>query len=128
MANEQINNSVEINHDNAVLLLAAAQELDLPPGVVATTSDGYFTVPQEVVDKAGLGGKSSPSKAKVEKAEEAVTGQSTEQRRLSDLDGLGDGSDQPESRDETAKKTAAKRAPAKKAAAKKAAAPADSKE
>lgn len=37
--------------DNAVLLLAAAEELGLGAGVVKT-SEGAFEVPQEVYDKA----------------------------------------------------------------------------
>ena len=37
--------------DNAVLLLAAAEELGLGAGVV-TTTEGSFVVPQEVHDKA----------------------------------------------------------------------------
>lgn len=37
--------------DNAVLLLAAAEELGLDPGVVKT-AEGMFIVPKEVHDKA----------------------------------------------------------------------------
>lgn len=44
-----------LTQDNAILLLAAAEELELDKGVVRTSSEGYFTVPQEVADKAGLG-------------------------------------------------------------------------
>lgn len=40
-------------HDNAVLLLDAAEQLDLSPAVVLTTSNG-FNVPEEVAVKAGL--------------------------------------------------------------------------
>lgn len=61
MANET-NETTPITSDNAVLLLAAAQELGLDPGVVETTGDGVFRVPQEVVDKAGLGEKKAPAK------------------------------------------------------------------
>lgn len=53
--------------DAAVLLLAAAEELDLPAGVVQvdTTASGgaQFRAPKEVVDKAGL-------KAKKDEAED----------------------------------------------------------
>lgn len=49
--------------DNAVLLLAAAEELGLDPGVVRVT-DGAFSVPQEVHDKAFGKKKSTRSKAK----------------------------------------------------------------
>jgi hypothetical protein len=38
----------------ATLLLAAADDLDLDPGVVETTSDQVFKVPAEVAEKAGL--------------------------------------------------------------------------
>lgn len=37
--------------DQAVLLLAAAEELGLDPNVISTTTGG-FVAPQEVVDKA----------------------------------------------------------------------------
>jgi hypothetical protein len=40
--------------DTATLLLAAAENLELAPGVVQTTSDGVFLVPEEVAKKAGL--------------------------------------------------------------------------
>lgn len=38
--------------DTATLLLASAQELELPADVVLTTSDGSFSVPEEVAKKA----------------------------------------------------------------------------
>lgn len=41
--------------DNAVLLLEAAEQLKMDHSVVRTSSDGYFLVPDEVADKAGLG-------------------------------------------------------------------------
>jgi hypothetical protein len=48
--------------DNAVLLLAAAEELGLDAGVVKT-SEGAFVVPQEVHDKAfGKEEKKAPAK------------------------------------------------------------------
>lgn len=110
MAENKINDQIAINHDNAVLLLAAAQELGLDPSVVATTSDGTFNVPQEVVDKAGLGeGKKAPSEKRVKKAAEAVA------------EGKPTGDPQAtEDEAKPVKKAAAKRAPAKKATAKKA--------
>lgn len=92
MAQDKSNDEVQINHDNAVLLLAAAEELGLDAAVVETTSEGTFRVPQDVVDKAGLG-----KKAKAEKAE-------------------------PEKKAPAKRAAAKKAAPAKKAAAKKAAA------
>jgi hypothetical protein len=72
MAQDDINDTIEINSDNAILLLAAAQELGLDPGVVATTSDGVFSVPQEVVEKAGLG-KSKRTAAKKATAKKAAS-------------------------------------------------------
>lgn len=45
---------VEITQENAINLLEAADELDLDPSVVATTSFGWFEVPQEVAEKAGV--------------------------------------------------------------------------
>lgn len=80
---------VPINRENAILLLAAARELGLDSGVVRTApTEGQFTVPAEVADKAGLGEDTNeqPKKAPAKKA--------------------------------AAKKTATKKAAAKKAAAK----------
>jgi hypothetical protein len=48
--------------DTAVLLLAAAEDLGLDPGVVKTNSDGSFVVPKEVADKADGGGKKKAAK------------------------------------------------------------------
>lgn len=93
MAQDKSNDEVQINHDNAVLLLAAAEELGLDAAVVETTSEGTFRVPQDVVDKAGLG-----KKAKADKKAE------------------------PEKKAPAKRAAAKKAAPAKKAAAKKAAA------
>lgn len=42
-----------LNRDNAVLLLAAAEELGYESRVV-TISDGAFAAPSDVVEKAGL--------------------------------------------------------------------------
>lgn len=81
--------------DRAVLLLAAAQELDLDASVVQT-SDGAFVVPQEVADQAG-----------VEYGSALLIGTSNSEP-----------SEEPEQK-APAKKTAAKKAPAKKTAAKK---------
>ena len=49
--------------DTAVLLLAAAQELGLPPAVITTTS-GAFQVPQEVHDRAFGPRADTPAPAK----------------------------------------------------------------
>lgn len=40
--------------NTAVLLLAAAQEMDLPASVITTGSFGNFYAPEEVADKAGV--------------------------------------------------------------------------
>lgn len=53
--------------ENAVLLLAAAEQLDLDPSVVETTSGAYL-VPQEVKDKAFEEKKSEDTKAPAKKA------------------------------------------------------------
>lgn len=45
------NEPIQANSDNATLLLAAAEELGLPPEVVRST-DGTFEAPDEVVAKA----------------------------------------------------------------------------
>lgn len=52
MSDKNVN--VEVSQDNAVLLLEAAQGLELDPSVVATTSFGHFVVPESVAKKAGL--------------------------------------------------------------------------
>lgn len=57
-----------INESNAVLLLAAAQELNLDPGVVQTTTSGYFVVPEEVAKKAGFDENGLPSAKAAKKA------------------------------------------------------------
>lgn len=86
----------EKSGDNAVLLLAAAENLDLDPSVVRTTSNG-FSVPEDVAKEAGFDADgnrvSDAPKAKKTAAKKAP-----------------------------AKKTAARKSPAKKAAAKKTAA------
>jgi hypothetical protein len=54
--------------DQATLLLAAAEDLGLDPGVVRTT-EGGFAVPEEVNDKA-FGKKKTPAKKAAAKDEE----------------------------------------------------------
>jgi len=59
-------------HDNAVLLLEAAQSLELDPGVVKTNGEGGFVVPAEVAKKAGFNEDGTPkSKAAKEAAADA---------------------------------------------------------
>jgi topoisomerase IA-like protein len=48
------------SRDNAILLLAAATDLDLPASVVRTTTNGYL-VPEEIAKKAGLADEDSKS-------------------------------------------------------------------
>lgn len=48
--------------DTATLLLAAAEKLNLDPGVVVTTSDGTFVVPNAVAQEAGYGAKKAAAK------------------------------------------------------------------
>lgn len=40
--------------ETATLLLAAAEDLDLPADSVLTTSDSTFSVPEDVAKKAGV--------------------------------------------------------------------------
>lgn len=61
---------IERNTDNAILLLAAAEELGLPPEVVRSTTEG-FEAPDEVVQKAFAHKSSStdePNKAPAKRA------------------------------------------------------------
>jgi hypothetical protein len=144
----EYNDHVEINSDNAILLLAAAEELGENPEVVETTSNGYFRVPQNVVDRAGLGAahkqsSKTPSEKQAESVREPrVWGDPTEgvnrepASNLSDLIPQQDNEQEQENAKAAAKRAAAeekaaitearKQAPAqrtaKKATAKKAAA------
>jgi hypothetical protein len=54
--------------DTATLLLGAAEDLELDPGVVRNQpDDGGFRVPEEVADKAGLGEPDEEPKKKTSK-------------------------------------------------------------
>lgn len=55
------------NHDNAVLLLAAAEDLEVDVAVVATV-DGGFSVPVEVAEAAGFDSDGRPKRAAAKKA------------------------------------------------------------
>lgn len=46
-------NPIRQTEENAILLLAAAEELDLPASVV-TSNDGALQAPDDVIKKAGL--------------------------------------------------------------------------
>jgi len=56
--NVRVDQGDKSGQDAAVLLLAAAEELDLPAGVVSIDTTGpngaVFVAPKEVVEKAGL--------------------------------------------------------------------------
>lgn len=57
--------------DTANSLLAAAEVLELDPGVVRhQPDDGGFRVPEEVAEKAGMGEPDEPEKADDETADE----------------------------------------------------------
>ena len=69
--------------DHAVLLLAAAEELELGPSVVATTDHG-FSVPAEVAKKAGVkpdGDESEPEPEKPKPAKKAAAKKATTPRK-----------------------------------------------
>lgn len=65
--------------DNAVLLLAAAQELDLPPSVITTTGQG-FVVPKEVHDKAFGNEKKTEAKAPAKKTAKKAPAQKSQEK------------------------------------------------
>lgn len=50
--------------ETATMLLAAAEDLELDAGVVKTTSEGTFLVPEEVAEKAGSGKPAKKTAAK----------------------------------------------------------------
>lgn len=104
--------------DNAILLLAAVEELGEDPSVVQTTSKG-FVAPAVVVKKAGLKGYDPDADFNDEVDEAVKAADAADKAREKAAANKAD-ADAPK----PAKKAAAKKAPAKKAAAKKAAAPA----
>lgn len=71
-----------LTEDNAVLLLAAAEELGLDHRVVAVSpSEGAFVVPSEVADKAGIGSakpRKSAAKRTVSAARKSAAKKSAE--------------------------------------------------
>jgi hypothetical protein len=72
-----------LSHDNAVLLLEAAQSLELDPSVVRTNGLGEFEVPAEVAKKAGFDEEGKPSS----KAAKDAAGE--QEQEPSDLDTAG---------------------------------------
>jgi hypothetical protein len=94
-------------HDNAVLLLEAAQALELPAGVVLTV-EGGFSVPSEVAEKAGFDEEGQPkSKAAKEAAKDAPE---TEEVGLPEHDAEADPAGTEPQKKTAAKKTAAPKA------------------
>lgn len=97
-----------LSHDNAVLLLEAAQSLELDPGVVRTNGTGGFEVPAEVAKKAGFDEEGKPTGKAAKEA--AGEGEGEQQVGLpepdSDADSQGTEPQQPAKR--AARKTAQK--------------------
>jgi hypothetical protein len=103
-----------LSQDNAVLLLAAAEELDLPPEVVETTGSS-FRAPKNVVSKAGL------DEVKHETVEETIKREEAEAKEREEAVEIDQGSFAADRGDDSGddKAAAKKAAPAaKKAAAK----------
>jgi hypothetical protein len=98
-----------LSHDNAVLLLEAAQALELDPSVVRTNGLGEFEVPAEVAKKAGFDEEGKPTGKAAKEAAEA------DADAESDLDTAGlpehddDADPQGTEPQQPAKKTAASR-------------------
>jgi hypothetical protein len=110
--------------ENAVLLLAAAEELGLDPGVVRTDSNGSFHVPKDVADKAGFDENGVPKSKAAKEAEKQAAEREMESFKNTTNPTVADEDERAaaaEKRNEAAAKKAA--APAKKAAASKTAAP-----
>ena len=110
--------------ENAVLLLAAAEELGLDAGVVRTDSNNRFHVPAEVAEKAGFDENGVPKSKAAKKAEEDAAEREMEQFKNTSnptQEHEAERAAAAQKRNEAAEKKAA--APAKKAAASKSAAP-----
>ena len=103
------------NEETAVLLLAAAEELDLDPAVAVRTSEGNFVVPKEVADKAfGKGKTEAENTAKVQAEADAAA----EEARLRSAPSNEEDRAGYDPKPAAAKKTTAKKAAAKKSTAK----------
>jgi hypothetical protein len=111
------------NQETAVLLLAAAEELDLDSAVAVRTEEGNFVVPKEVADKAfGKGKVEAPETAKVQKEADEAAREAALRPAPSAEEGRSGYEASETAKTEDARKTTAKKsAPAKKAAAKKSA-------
>lgn len=101
MADNDKDIRVDASRDNAVLLLAAAEELELDAGVVRTTSDNVFIVPESVAKKAGVK-ESEQGKDFAEAVAEARA--AVEASRAEEQ---ADGEDKPAAKKAAAKKAAA---------------------
>ena len=73
-----------VNESNAILLLEAAQKLDLDPGVVETTTMGHFVVPEEVAKAAGFDEDGRPSKKAAKDAAQTEQDKADEAQAASD--------------------------------------------
>lgn len=71
----------DVASETATLLLAAAEELDLPADVVQTNSDGAFVVPAEVAEKAKAGGDSDEEKKPAKKAAKKAPAKKTAKKK-----------------------------------------------
>jgi hypothetical protein len=117
--------------DNATLLLAAAEELEMEPSVVRTTMHG-FEVPEEVASKAGLDtvdpdeafnkeiDEARKQAAKQEKVEAPGNDMTLSRSGFDEQAGKNDPAPEPQTVPAKRAEAPAKKAPAKKAAAKKA--------
>lgn len=114
--------------DAAVLLLAAAEELGLPAGVVTVDTLGpdgpSFSAPQEVVEKAGFKAEESPSEDVPDRLQGPTAdffadheGEAKPEQGVATDETTGATVD-PDNKPEPAKKTTAKKTAAKKTASK----------
>jgi hypothetical protein len=95
MTDQKIVEVEGITADNANLLLAAATELGLPVDVVATTSFGRFTVPEEVAKQAGLDYDTEENRLNREH-EEALAASNSGPRDVEDSEDTPEGRIDPE--------------------------------
>lgn len=116
------------SHDNAVLLLAAAEDLEQDVAVVATV-DGGFSVPVEVAEQAGFDSDGRPKRAAAKRAAEpqVVDTEGTQVDLAPANDAAQAEQDKAEAEAAEQEKQAAKKAAPRRRAAKKAA-PGSSKE
>lgn len=75
--------------DNAILLLAAAEELGQDPSVVQTTTDNVFLVPADVAKKAGLKPVDDEAAASGEVDEQSTKAELQEAAKQRDLSTTG---------------------------------------